>query len=201
MIGRVRFWRRLRHDTRGVSVVEFALFSIPLLTVIMGGIELGYRMMMLSRLDGAVKAAARMATTGQFTGTQIDNYVTTVASGIRGSAPPEISKRSYDTFSAVGKPEPITSDTAPVGEYNIGDCYEDRNRNGVWDNGNSSGYAGLGNADDIIRYSATVTYPTLFPFLVKMAGFTETATISATTVMQNEPYASSSSSSPQIKCS
>lgn len=191
--------RRLGRDSRGVSVVEFALFSIPLLTVIMGGIELGYRMMMLSRLDGAVKAAARMATTGQFTGTQIDNYVTTAASAIRGSTV-AISKRSYDTFSAVGKPEPITSDTAPVGEYNVGDCYEDRNRNGVWDNGDSSGYVGLGNADDIIRYSATVTYPTLFPFLVKMAGFSSTASISSTTVMQNEPYASSSASSPPIKC-
>lgn len=194
-----QLFRRLRRDTRGVSVVEFALFSLPLFTVIMGGIELGYRIMMLSRLDGAVKTAARMATTGQFTGTQIDAYVTAVTDAIPGSSV-EIRKRAYDTFGAVGKPEPITSDTAPVGQYNVGDCYEDRNRNGVWDNGDSSGYAGLGNADDIIRYSATISYPTLFPFLVKMAGFDSTAKITSTTVMQNEPYASSSAASPPIKC-
>lgn len=199
MMPAIRFFRRLRRDARGVSVVEFALFSLPLSVVIMGGIELGYRMMMLSRLDGAVKAAARMATTGQFTGTQIDAYVTTVSNSIPSSSV-EISKRSYDRFGAVGKPEPITSDTDPIGQYNTGDCYEDRNRNGVWDNGASSGYVGLGNADDIIRYSATVSYPTLFPFLVKMAGFSDTAKISSTTVMQNEPYASSSAASPPIKC-
>jgi Flp pilus assembly protein TadG len=193
------FLSRLRRDRRGVSAVEFAIIALPLFGTIMAGIELGYRFMMLSRLDGAVKTAARMATTGEFTGTQIDAYVTEVASGIKGSTV-TISKRSYDTFSAVAKPEPITSDTHPMGAYNIGDCYEDKNRNGVWDSASTSGYAGTGYAEDIIRYSATVTYPTLFPLLVNMAGFDSSARITATTVMQNEPYASTANALPPIRC-
>ena len=191
--------RRLWHSRSGVSAVEFALISLPLFMTIMAGIELGYRFMMLSRLDGAVKVAARMATTGEFTGTQIDAYVTRMAAAIKG-ADIAIDKRAFDSFSAVAKPEPIVSDTDPVGEYNSGDCYQDKNRNGVWDSASTSGYAGTGYADDIIRYSATVTYPTLFPLLVSTVGFDTRASITATTVMQNEPYASNANSSPPVRC-
>ncbi len=191
--------RRLWRDTSGVSAVEFAIIALPLFGTIMAGIELGYRFMMLSQLDGAVKVAARMATTGEFTGTQIDDYVMRIEDGIKDSEI-RIEKRSYDSFSAVAKPEPIVSDTYPIGEYNVGDCYEDKNRNGVWDSASTSGYAGTGYADDIIRYSATLEYPTLFPLLVNAFGFNTRATITATTVMQNEPYASSANSAPPVRC-
>ena len=34
--------RRLRQDERGSYIIEFALLSLPMMTLLMGGIELGY---------------------------------------------------------------------------------------------------------------------------------------------------------------
>ena len=90
-----------------------------------------------------------------------------------------VTKKSYYNFSRVGKPEKITTDTAPLGSFNTGDCFEDSNGNGSYDS--SAGSTGLGGADDIVFYQVTVSMPRLFP-MAKLLGWsaTQTATANAT---------------------
>lgn len=194
-----RLAARLRRDQRGVSIVEFALFSVPLLISIMGGIELGYRVMVISNVEGAVKNAARLATTGNYTPEQIDAAVVSNLSGLK-NLTISTTKKSYKKFSHVGKPEPITSDTAPAGSYNPGDCFEDLNNNGSFD-ADGGINNDIGGAQEIIYYTATAEYDTLFPFLVNMLGFSSKTRVSSSTIMQNEPWAAASSFVPATICS
>ena len=61
---------------RGAAAVEFAMVLPVLCVVIMGTLELGYRIYAVSVTNGAIRNAARMASTGGYTGTQIDDLVT-----------------------------------------------------------------------------------------------------------------------------
>lgn len=194
-----RLAARLRRDERGVSIIEFALFSVPLLISIMAGIELGYRVMVISNVEGAVKNAARLATTGNYTPVQIDAAVDSSLSGLN-NLTITTTKKSYKKFSQVGKPEPITSDTAPVGVYNPGDCFEDINNNGSFD-ADGGVNDDIGGAQEIVQYTATAEYDTLFPFLVNMLGFDSKTRVSSSTIMQNEPWAAASSFVPATVCS
>jgi len=95
----------------------------------------------------------------------------------------------------VGKPEKITTDTAPLGSYNSGDCYEDANGNGSYDM--ALGSDGLGGADDIVYYEVTVSMPRIFP-MAKMLGWSATQSTKATTIVRNQPWANQAK--PAIKC-
>jgi len=98
-----------------------------------------------------------------------------------------VSPSSYDKFQSVGKPEPITTDTAPLGVYNAGDCFVDVNGNGSWDS--DAGKSGTGGSDDVVLYTATVTYREIFP-VSGFLGWGSTRTLTATTMLRNQPYAS-----------
>ena len=124
--------RRLSRDARGATIVEFAFIATPLLMLLMGSVELGYMGMRRSTVEGALREAARMATTGNVTEDDIDDFIeerTKTSSDTNVT----IVKKSYDDFEQVNRPEPITTDTAPTGEYNKGDCFRDLNGNNKWD--------------------------------------------------------------------
>ena len=145
MIGRVStLLARLRRDARGVTLLEFGLISPALILTIMAIGDLGYQSYLHAVARGVLEKAARAASVGTLTGAQFDAYIAQQMATItaRNASPPKIVKKSYYNFSRVGKPEKITSDTAPLGTYNSGDCYEDANGNGSFDA--SAGGTGLG---------------------------------------------------------
>ncbi len=163
---RSRAGRRLLRDERGITIVEFALISLPLCMVLLAIIDFGYRMYLGAVVEGTVHRAARLATVGNKSSDYVDNFIREELSDFSNHATITIDKRSYYQFSGVGKPEKIIQDTAPVGEYNVGDCYEDVNNNGVYDT--VTGIRGLGGSDDIVYYEVTASFPRIVP-LDKMA--------------------------------
>jgi Flp pilus assembly protein TadG len=177
--------RRLGRDQRGMNIVEFAFVLTPLLTVLLVIIDFGYRMYLEVVVEGTLNKAARQATVGGVATNDIDTYVRNQLVQFSKNATITIDKQSYYQFSGVGKPEKILTDTAPLGVYNKGDCFEDSKPNGVYDT--NQGTSGLGGSDDIVYYSVKVDFPRLVP-LGKFLGFSNTETVQAKTVLRNQPY-------------
>ncbi|PZU09205.1 TadE/TadG family type IV pilus assembly protein [Sphingomonas sp.] len=178
--------RRLAGDRKGLAAVEFGLVSVPVILMLLTLVDLGFRSYIASQLQGTMDQAARKVTIGGVSTSTVSSFVTDRIKRILPGATVLVVPKSYDDFSDVGKPEPITTDTAPLGSYNTGDCFLDLNGNGVWDN--DGGTAGNGTGDDIVYYVATVTYPTLMP-LGRFLGWGSTETVTATMMMRNQPYA------------
>lgn len=198
MMGRIaRQCARLRDDRRGATLMEFGLVVTPLCLIIMGIGDLGYQSYLRAVTKGVLDRAARSASVGTLNSSQIDAYVEQQMQAINSkNGTTSVVKKSYYNFSNVGKPEKITTDTAPLGSYNSGDCYEDANGNGSYDT--NTGATGLGGADDIVYYEVTVSMPRLFP-LAKMLGWSATQSATASTIMRNQPWANQSK--PTIRCS
>jgi hypothetical protein len=178
-------FRQLGHDERGLNVVEFAIVSVPLFVILLAFLDIGYRIYLEVVVEGTLNKAVRRATVGGVSASAIDDYVKSQLVAFSKNAVITINKRSYYDFTRVGKPEKITQDTVPLGVYNIGDCFEDANHNGVWDS--DSGSNGLGGSDDIVYYQVSVVFPRVVP-LGKFLGFSAMETVTANTVLRNQPY-------------
>ena len=185
MIGRT-LPRRLTGDARGATLVEFALILPALCVLLLGLFDFGYRSYAASVLQGALHEAARMATVGGVSQSQIDARVRQRLSNFTQHGTVTITTSSYFDFAGVRMPERITSDTTPIGTYNTGDCYEDANNNSQFDL--DRGRTGLGGADDIVRYEVTFTVPRIVP-IHRFLGWSATETISGNTVLRNQPFA------------
>jgi Flp pilus assembly protein TadG len=181
-----RSFRRLARDRRGIAAVEFALVSVPVIIMLLALIDLGFRSYIAAQLQGTLDQAARRVTIGGVSTSTVSTFVTDRIRRILPGATVSIVPKSYDDFSDIGKPEPITTDTAPLGTYNAGDCFLDLNANGVWNS--DGGQSGNGGGDDIVYYVATVSYPALMP-LRGFLGWSNTETVAATMMMRNQPYA------------
>lgn len=190
-------YKNFRQDVRGATLVEFAIVAMPLIVMMMAMFDLGFREYISIQLAGALDQSARQVTVGTATNAAaIKSSVTTQIKTILPGATVNVIPSSYDAFSKVGKPEPITTDTAPIGVYNKGDCFEDENGNGVWDS--DSGLNGTGGSDDIVYYTAIVTYPEIVP-MRRLLGWSATETVTGTAMMKNQPYASQAD--PAVICS
>ncbi|WP_331010399.1 TadE/TadG family type IV pilus assembly protein [Sphingomonas sp.] len=176
--------RRIGRDARGVTAVEFALIAAPLFVVLFGLVDLGYRQLVATVLQGALDQAARQVTIGNVTSDTVDTFIRGRMSAFAGTV--TIDKKTFNDFSRVGKPEKITTDIAPIGTYNAGDCFEDLNGNGSWDA--QGGKSGVGGSEDIVYYTATATFRTVLP-LRNLLGWQEFGTATATMMMKNQPFA------------
>lgn len=175
-------------NRRGATVVEFALVSLPAIAIMGGLFDLGYRQYLTTQVQDALDRAARRVTVGA--GTTADQLTAIVTDSLRTiarDADVDVRPTSYGKFQQVGKPEPITTDTAPMGRYNSGDCFLDINGNGVWDA--DAARTGTGGSDDVVLYTATVTYPEIVP-MAALLGWKGTRTLTATTMLKNQPFAS-----------
>jgi len=196
MTARARMFRLFR-DSRGATIAEFALILPTLCVLLMGTFELGWRMYASSVVQGTLHEAARMGTVGNKTTTEVDEYVRERLLTFSRNGTIKTDVRSYEDFTHVATPERITSDSVPTGEFNLGDCYEDFNDNNQYDL--DRGKIGLGNADDIVRYEVTLSYPRMFP-VAGLMGWDELATIKSSTVLRNQPFGSRTNVTPQVRC-
>lgn len=182
--------RSLGKDSRGATIVEFGMVMPILAITTMGLFELGYGMYVGSAVQGALHEAARLATVGNMTGDQIDARVRQrLAPFTLEGTDIDLDTQSYADFAGVKRPEKITQDTAPIGSYNVGDCYEDANGNNQYDL--DRGRTGLGQADDIVNYTISMKYNRLFP-VAGLLGWSNTPTVEQSTVLRNQPYAARS---------
>ena len=104
-------------------------------------------------------------------------------------------RKSYATFGYIS-PESFV-DTNGNGKRDAGECYTDVNGNSTWDA--DPGVSGNGGAGDTVLYTASITYTRLFPMSIWM-GWSRTATLSASTVLKNQPWAAQASSTPATVC-
>lgn len=190
-------------DSSGAAAVEFAIVA-PVMVVFMMGIgDLLYGTYAHSILLGAVQKAGRDATLQQNTSstatTGIDNQVMTSVRRVAPAATFISSRENYTTFALVDKPEPFTDNptTGTVGVRDPGECFSDTNGNGTWDADGAR--AGVGGASDVAQYKITITYPRIFP-VAKLLGWGSMVSITAQTLLKNQPYAAQASSAPQTIC-
>ncbi|TFI58671.1 pilus assembly protein [Sphingomonas parva] len=182
----MRIFSSLRKNERGVTAVEFSVLALPLFVLIAGSIEFGVNMFAKANLDGTLREAARMSTTGDpaitgQNGELIDAFVRKRAA-IVGNATVEIDKKFYDRLDQVGQPEKkLSGGAAPP--Y----CWEDVNGNRRWDL--DPGRAGTGGAEDIVNYRVNLSYPALFPLITNMVTDKDRLTLSSQISLRNEPFA------------
>jgi len=187
-MGALALFKRLRAHKGGSAAVEFGFVALPMSLLILPPIDLGYRAYCQSVLQGVLVRAARNSTTGSYTNVQIDAIVNKELDDFKKNATVTITRKNYANFSGVGKPEKITSDIAPIGTYNVGDCYNDSNGNGQWDA--DQGKNGQGGADDVVYYQVQISFPRIIP-MTGLLGFPANETIKSATIVRNQPYAAS----------
>ena len=186
---------RLKADRRGAALVEFAIVAPVMMILLLGLSDLLYQQYAQSILDGVVQKAGRDSTIEGANTATIDANVKNMVKTVAKNATFAMSRKNYDTFGGVA-PEPFT-DTNANGVRNVGECYTDMNGNKQWDA--DPGSIGQGGASDVTLYTVTVTYPHIFPIMGFM-GLPPTQTISAKTLLKNQPYAVQSMTSPATIC-
>ena len=208
-------WRmlaqRLRRSRHAATQVEFAIIAPVMLTLIMGLGELAYQGYAQSILTGAVQKAGRDSSI-QGAGAQaaaIDATVIGQLSQLRSgwtldcSGNPPINattfcstRKSYATFGNVA-PEPFV-DSNHNGHYDAAtECFTDTNGNGVWDA--DPGFSGQGGANDVVVYTITATFPRIFP-VFGMIGLPRNVTLTGSTTLKNQPWATQTTYTATQKC-
>lgn len=186
--------RRLGPDRQGVTIVEFAIVAPVLMMIIMGLFDMAHTQYTSSVLHGALQKAGRDLTleSGFSSQTTIDNRTREqIAAVMPNDAQVTFVKDSYFNFSDVKNPEQILGDDAAgVAGHGLcegfkGERYIDVNENNTFDA--DRGKDGIGGARDVVLYTATVSYPRIFP-MASMIGLPSTVRLSASTVLRNQPY-------------
>jgi Flp pilus assembly protein TadG len=192
-----RLFKRLRRDQRGVSIIEFALLAPTLLVMLFGLLDLAYNMYTAQMLQGAIQSAARRATIegASANSGDIDDVVTTAVRTLAPSATLTFNRKSYSSFTQVGRPEDYT-DINTNGTCDANEPFEDANGNGSWDL--DPGQSGFGGARDAVLYQVDVSYPRLFPIYAFIPGQTNTYAMSVSTVLRNQPYGQQDTTAPAI---
>jgi Flp pilus assembly protein TadG len=192
-----RMVRRLCSDSSGAALMEFALVAPTFILLIMGGLEAGHSLYVRAVLQGAVQKAARdSALEGGTAASQRTTIDTKVRDQIFNAynVEPTFSRRYYRSFekAAAARFEAFTDTAAsagisgqPNGRCDNSEPYIDANNNSVWDPDGAD--ADQGGPEDKVVYTATMSYPTLFG-MAGLIGFSNTQTVSATTVVGNQPY-------------
>lgn len=182
--------RRLNHNTRGATAVEFALIMPVLLMLVLGSFELGLAQYLRSVLEGAMQQAGRNSSlqSGSASQSQIDAYVRAQVQSVFPSATVEFVRSNYSTFSDVSAPEDFTDSNAN-GRYDSGECFVDVNDNRRWDADRAK--SGLGGANDVVLYTATVTYSSTLP--VAGLGLSPVQRLTSSTTLRNQPFSSQTS--------
>jgi hypothetical protein len=78
-----------------------------------------------------------------------------------------------------------------------GECFTDENGNGSWDA--DPGVSGQGSASAVTLYTMTASYPRVFP-VAGLLGWSSSTTISASTLLKNQPYATQTTNANVTIC-
>jgi Flp pilus assembly protein TadG len=187
---RASFTSILADDTRGVTMVEFALIAPVLVLLLMGMFDLGHSQYARSVLEGEMQAAGRASTfeTSTVVANQaaIDAQVASQIRRIAGkSATVTFSRKAVQSYKRMQLRAEEFLDGNGNNVCDNGETFEDSNGNGTWSP--DATIAGQGGAKDVQLYDATVTYPRMFP-MASLLGWSQNQTVKASTVLRNQPY-------------
>jgi Flp pilus assembly protein TadG len=174
-----RFLTRFLRADRGVTAVEFALISLPLMLMTFGLLELGLVFLVSATLDTAVETSAREIRTGEFqtsaanTRADFKNLVCSKMTWLQGQCAANLwlDVRTFATFSALAANPPVnpaTFNPAAPGAT----CFT------------------AGNPTDIVLVRAYFQWTLFTPVLnsaLANTGSTQRL-LTSTTAFRNEPY-------------
>ncbi|HEU0044979.1 TadE/TadG family type IV pilus assembly protein [Sphingomonas sp.] len=188
---------RLRRDLSGATIVEFGFVAPVMCVLIMGLGDLLHQVYAQSVLNGEVQKAARDsgieggATSTATIDAKVVRRMLPVVKNLSNSCAADSTgavwcstRRSYDNFTEI-RPEPFT-DADDDDIRDPGECFTDQNGNRLWDE--DPGIVGQGGAGAATSYTMNITYPHIFP-VMGLLGWSSRQTITATTVLKNQPYA------------
>jgi hypothetical protein len=144
-------------------------------------------------LQGALQEAARDGTleTGGAVGADatLDAIVRENFKRVNSQLPDSaftFTRRNFVNFTSAGKLEPSTGPGGRCAPPSGGTTYTyvDTNNSNSWDDG---AIAGQGGAQDVVLYTVKVDYPAVFP-VPGVTGLNGTQTLTASTVLRNQPY-------------
>lgn len=189
------FLRFLGQETRGATVVEFALVAMPLSVLVMGGFDLGHQSYIRSVMQGALNDAARRAAvenpaftaSGSTTEERVENAIKQQLQSITPGATITIRQSNFYDFTGIGNPEKLMRDNNGNGSYDAGDgdCFSDLDEDGEYDT--DTGRSGIGGANDVVFYEADITMPRLLP-VANLLGFSPNYEMTVATAIRNQPY-------------
>ena len=172
----------------GAAAVEFALISPTLLLLLIGGIEFLMVMFVNISMEGGLRQAARFGVTGAETPAARQAAIVEILDrhtyGFVDMAEATVSTKVYESFTAIGAPEPHTDDLIANGQYDPGESYDDVNGNGAWDD--DQGRPGVGETNEIVVYEIEYDWPFLTGYLTSLVG--HDITLTAAMAVKNEPF-------------
>jgi hypothetical protein len=184
----VAYWRRLRGENGGATVVEFAFVFPVFLLAVLGAIETAMVIFISSSIEAAVLEASRYGITG---GTvpgvarevRVLDIVEDKTYGLVDMDQVEIDTLVYESFDDVGQPEPFEDGNGNF-VYDTGEPFTDVNGNGQWDA--DMGAAGLGGPSDVVVYRVTYDWGIMTPMMRNIMG--ESVRHISSVAVRNEPY-------------
>ena len=178
--------RRCASDEAGVTAVEFAIVTPVFLALLLGIFDFGHMIYAQAVLQGAVQQAGRNSglEAGASQMTRLDEDVRSQIGNIVPQGSVLTSRKNYENFSVVTKPEDFV-DADKDGIYSEDECFTDVNANGQWDE--DRGIEGLGGADDVVLYTATLRYERIVPLNLIIGG-DNTRTVTASTTLRSQPF-------------
>ena len=180
-----RLLARLRRNRAGAAIVEFALIAPVLTMILMGLFDTGYNMYATTVLQGAVQKAGRDSSIEGSVPSVLDQQVSNQVHQVVRGASLSFERKAYENFSDVSRAEDF-NDLNSDGVCNDNEPFEDANGNGTWDADRA--VLGQGGARDAVLYSVTMDYPRAFPLARYVPGIGENFTVTAETVLRNQPY-------------
>jgi len=187
--------RTLAADARGVTIIEFAIVAPVLILMLVGGFDLAHQSYVRSVLQGALNDAARRAAVedpafvaaGDTLEERVANLVIGQVDATAPGAEIVIAQSNFYDFSGIGNPEKLMTDVNENGQYDEsdGDCFADLDEDGEYDT--DTGRDGIGGANDVVFYEATLTMPRLVP-LHGFLGVSPEYNLRADTAIRNQPY-------------
>ena len=181
--------KRFARHQRGTSATEFAMLAPVMVTLIAGSIEAAHFLMVKIALEGAVSTAAREAVarldlSDDARDAQMRTRITALMAPHK-PAPTKTITISTTVYRSFGNsyPEGYTDDNGN-GLYDVGEPFQDRNKNGVRDS--DVAVAGkMGDVGDVVAYHVVFPTAPYFTFLTPLFG--REIPLTSSTVARNEP--------------
>lgn len=189
--------RQFGRDRQGTAMVEFALTAPVFLLLLLGIIDYGWKYYAQHVLQGAVSNAARAATLegNALDQAGLDASVRQKVLVVFKGAQVSFSRKAYESYDAIGRPEPW-EDLAPYnGVRDSNECFTDLNNNSGYDS--DRGLEGNGGAEDVVLYTVSMTFNNVLP-VWHMLGQSSQTTLRSSSVLRNQPYNNNTETSRRI---
>lgn len=188
--GFFRHLARYRSNDAGATAVEFAVIAPFLLLLLTGIIEFGLILAADITLKNATYDASRTGRTGFITAESTQDatilkIVRDEAGVLMNADKITVESAAYTGFDALKKPEPFI-DANRNGVRDDGENFTDVNGNGVYDL--DQGRTGYGGTSEVVLYTVSYPWKLFTPLIGTIIGTDGVLTLSATAIVQNEPY-------------